>query len=77
MARIFLTIWRRWLKIAEILGNIQLVILLTLVYWTMFILVAVPAKFFSDPLSLRNAGRSRWTHRKSIPDVWENLHKQG
>lgn len=77
MLRFLSTIWDRWLKIAEILGNIQLAILLSLIYWTIFLLIAIPAKLFSDPLSIRSANRSRWVRRETIPDALKNLRKQG
>ena len=77
MLRILSIIWRRWLKIAERLGNIQLAILLSLIYWTMILLVAIPSKALSDPLALHNTNRPRWIRRGPVSDAMENLRKQG
>lgn len=77
MMRIISIIWRGWLKFAEKLGNIQLAILLSLIYWTMILLVAIPSKLLSDPLALRNTNRPKWIRRSPVSDVWEHLRKQG
>jgi hypothetical protein len=39
-----------WLKVAEVLANLQLAFLLTLFYWTLWALVAIPFKLLADPL---------------------------
>jgi hypothetical protein len=69
--------WKRWLKIAEVIGNIQMTIFLTLMYWTVLFLIAVPFKIFSDPLSLRNFGHARWTPLDPKTDVLESMRRQG
>lgn len=69
--------WRRWLKFAELLGNIQMIVLLSLVYWIMLTLVAVPFRLLSDPLALRHPGRSRWVLRAPISHVLESMRRQG
>ena len=46
-------LWSRWLQIAEVIGNIQLTILLTIIYWVLVPLIAVPFKFLADPLLKR------------------------
>ena len=70
-------VWKRWLKFAEIIGNIQMIVFLTLMYWTMVLLIAVPFKVFSDPLSLRKFGHARWKTREPISDVLESMRRQG
>ena len=69
--------WKRWLKVAEIIGNIQMIIFLTLMYWTVLFFIAVPFKIFSDPLCLRKFGRARWHSREPIPNVLESMRRQG
>ena len=56
--------WKRWLKIAEIIGNVQMVVLLSLIYWVMVSTVAVPFKLLADPLTLRPRGQSPWLKRR-------------
>lgn len=71
------TAWKRWLKLAEIIGNIQMTVVLALMYWTVLFLIAVPFKLLSDPLSLRNFGHARWIKREPISDVLESMRRQG
>lgn len=42
--------WNGWLKVAHILGTIQMIIILTLICWTLFALTAIPFKLIADPL---------------------------
>ena len=70
-------LWSRWLQIAEVIGNIQLTILLTIIYWVLVPLIAVPFKFLADPLSVRKSAKPQWIHREPILDVLEQLKKQG
>ena len=77
MLRILAKGWRGWLKFAHILGNIQISIFLTLVYWILFPLWAIPYRLFSDRLALRNPDRARWMSRVPDPDRMESMRKQG
>ena len=70
-------VWRRWIKVAEIIGNIQMIIILSLLYWTIFAVVAIPFKFFADPLRLKHPDRVAWILRDPIADVSEYMTKQG
>ena len=69
--------WRRWMKVGEFLGNFQMIVILTLVYWIVMTLTAIPFKLLADPLALRDASRSRWIQRARVADVLESMRKQG
>ena len=69
--------WRRWLRFAEVLGNIQITILLSLLYWIMLPVWAIPYKVFSDRLALRDARRARWIQRVPGTDWLDSMRKQG
>ena len=69
--------WRRWMKVGEFLGNFQMIVILTLIYWIVMTLTAIPFKLLADPLALRNASRSRWIQRARVADVLESMRKQG
>ena len=77
MIRILGRAWKRWMRIAEVIGNFQMIVLLTVLYWTVVLLIAVPFKLFSDPLGLRGFGRAHWTTREPISDVLESMRRQG
>jgi hypothetical protein len=69
--------WRRWLRFAEILGNIQFTILLSVMYFAVFTWWAIPYKVFSDRLALRDSRRARWTQRVPGADWLDSMRKQG
>ena len=75
--RILSKVWLRWLRFAEIIGNVQMIILLFLLYWTMLAIVAIPFKLLSDPLSLKSPRKGGWVRRPPIPKVLESMRKQG
>ena len=77
MNRIFGKAWRRWLKIAETFGNLQMILILSLVYWTMLAFVALPYKLFADPMAHRTAHRMSWVRRPPVSDVLKSAKKQG
>ncbi len=45
--------WRKWLKIARIIGNFQLRIIFSLFYLLLFSIIGIIFRFFTDPLQLK------------------------
>lgn len=70
-------IWRRWRSIAEVIGNIQMTVMLSLVYWTLLGATAIPYRLLADPLGLRDRLQPRWTSRLDRPQDLESMKKQG
>jgi hypothetical protein len=68
-------VWKGWLKFAEVFGNIQMTILLSLIYWVMVPIVAVPFKLLADPLALRRS--RRWVARNPESIGIDSMRKQG
>jgi hypothetical protein len=64
------TVWKGWLVFAEKLGTVQMIILLTLLYLILVVFMAIPFKFFADPLHLRDRWRLRsgWQAHPGIDD---------
>jgi len=69
--------WRRWIKITTFLGTVQMVVLLSVVYWTMVPLIAIPLKFFSDPLGRRRSTGGVWIKRQPLSQILETMKEQG
>jgi hypothetical protein len=69
--------WRRWINFAHVIGNIQLIIMLSLVYWTLLLLVAIPFRLFADPLTLRPPESAPWVKRHPVSHSLENMRRQG
>ena len=74
--RIARVAWRRWLRFAEILGTIQMTVILSLIYWVMLPIIAVPFKLFADPLTLRSKARAGWVERHSGSQTLDEMKKQ-
>ena len=66
-----------WLKFAEVMGNVQMIILLSICYWTMLAILAIPVKLLSVPLALKRSGKHGWLSRGPVVDVMEWMKKQG
>ena len=70
-------LWQGWLKFAHVLGTIQMVIILTLVYWVMLSVMAIPYRLFADSLGNKGQGRKGWTIREQVADRWTTMKSQG
>ena len=70
-------LWRGWMKFAEIFGNFQMFLILTIVFWVMMLPIALTFKLFADQLSLKKFGGPGWTKRLPKGDVLESMKKQG
>jgi len=68
---------RLWLKLAETIGTIQTVVILSFIYWTIGSISSIPVKLFSDPLSLKKSLQSNWKDHKEPENVLDYLKKQG
>jgi hypothetical protein len=73
----FHRIWRRWIKVTTFLGTVQMVILLSLVYWTMVPVIAIPLKLFSDPLGSQRSTGGIWIERPPLTQILESMKEQG
>ena len=60
---VFRKAWNKWMRFAEIIGTVQMVIILTIMYWVLLSVMAIPFKIFSDPLSLRRSHKVGWVER--------------
>ena len=62
---------------AEIIGNVQMIVILTTIYWTMLLIIAVPFKLFSDPLAFKSNKPIEWHQRAEEKHDLESLRRQG
>ncbi len=76
MRRSLTVAWRGWIRLGEKLGNLQIILLLSLAYWTIGLLSAIPIKLFSDRLSLKKNSEG-WKTHKSPTDIFTSMRKQG
>jgi hypothetical protein len=76
MKRVLGKAWKRWLKFAEIVGNIQLTILLSLIYFLMVPMIALPFKVLADPFRHKRHRDTGWVQREQDSDIAESMKKQ-
>ncbi len=76
MLRSLRVVWRGWIKFGEKLGNLQIILLLSLAYWTIGLASAIPIKLFSDRLALKKNPKG-WKTHKSPTNILSNMYKQG
>jgi len=69
-------IWKKWLSVAQIIGNFQAQVILSVFYLIILNPVGLFFRFFADPLNTRSNRRtnfSKWEHSK---DSLEKARKQ-
>ena len=77
MWRVLKKVWRGWLAVAHVLGTVQMVIILTLVYWALMPLLFIPFGLISDPLRVWRRRRTNWLLRAVPPASVESMRRQG
>ena len=65
-----------WLAFAHLIGTVQMVVLLTVVYWVFIPLMYVPFGLISDPLRLRRSKGSGWREREVPGEAMEYMMRQ-
>ena len=69
--------WRGWLKFAHILGTIWMMIILSLMYWTIFALTAIPYKLLANSPNVRRSSPPRWVQRSANHEILRDMRNQG
>ena len=75
--KVLKSVWKKWLRLAEIIGNFQMLVLLSILYWTLLLIIAIPFKLLSDSLSIRKSAKPRWITREPIDQVMAYMRDQG
>ena len=77
MMRILSSAGRRWMKFAEIMGNIQMTVLLTLIYWSLILVVAIPFKVITGRQASTHQANVHWVSREPVSDLLDSMREQG
>lgn len=73
-------IWSKWITISTFLGNVQMIILLSVMYVTILAVTVLISKICLavSNLNTRNTPQvSGWIRRPSNVDEWESARRQG
>jgi hypothetical protein len=68
---------KAWLRFAQALGTVQMVILLTLVYIVVLTPMAILLKFLDDPFHQRGPHKMLWLHRATEGSSLSDMKRQG
>ena len=59
------------------MGNVQMILVLSIVYWVLVLPFALPFRLLRDPLALKSPRRGGWLKRSPATDILESMRKQG
>ena len=76
MSRVLKNIWRRWLRVAEVIGTVQMIVVLSMIYWVLIPALALPFKLLADPLAKKGPGGARWVQRPVTSNIFESMKRQ-
>ncbi len=66
-------LWKKWLKIAHVIGNFQGQVILTIFYFVFVLPFGILGRIFSDPLRMRKqitkSNFQKWGHGKDTIDT--------
>ena len=74
--RIFRKAWDRWMRFAEMMGTVNLVIILSIIYWTMVTVIAIPFRLAADPLRIKTSEGHGWIVREPFDTDVESMRNQ-
>lgn len=66
-------IWHRWTKIAEVIGNFQIALIFSILYFILVVPIALVAKFNYDFFNLK---KTEWNKVKDTTSSLEKLYNQ-
>ncbi|MEC9292910.1 MAG: hypothetical protein VYC65_01350 [Chloroflexota bacterium] len=70
-------VWNRWIKIAHVIGTVQMMIILTVLFWIAIAPVGIVFRLLSDPLSIKKPAKSNWRQRETPSGGLEFFRRQG
>jgi hypothetical protein len=68
--------WEAWKRFGRFMGNIITRIVLTLLYFTIFLPFGIGARLFTDPLQIKEERNESWNQRKTGDKTLEELTRQ-
>lgn len=68
-------IWHGWIMVANLVGNAQMILILTVIYWLLLPLTAIPMKVVSDPLRFKYKNRAVWLRRAKYLNLKDQGHE--
>ena len=76
MSKNLATIWRYWLAFTMWFGTVQMLLILTVIYWLVVPFIGVPLRILKDPLKQKLNTPAEWIPRESGPLDVETMRNQ-
>ena len=70
------TFWEAWKRFGRFMGNFVTRIVLTLLYFTIFVPFGIGARMFTDPLQVKGERADAWNQRKTGDKNLEEVMRQ-
>lgn len=68
--------WEAWKRFGRFMGNIVTRVVLTLLYFTVFVPFGIGARLFTDPMQVKEERAESWNHRKTGDKSLEEVMRQ-
>ena len=68
--------WELWKRFGRLMGNLITRIILTLLYFTIFLPFGVGARLFTDPLQIKTSRDESWNQRQTGDKTLEEIMRQ-
>ncbi len=68
--------WETWKRFGRFMGNLITRLILTLLYFTIFVPFGVGARLFTDPLLIKTEREKSWNQRESGDKSLEEIMRQ-
>jgi hypothetical protein len=68
--------WETWKRFGRFMGNIITRIILTILYFTIFVPFGIGARLFTDPLQIKGERSESWNKRETGDKNLEEIARQ-
>ncbi|NIT60729.1 MAG: hypothetical protein GWN00_32355 [Aliifodinibius sp.] len=68
--------WEVWKRFGRFMGNLITRVILTLLYFTVFVPFGIGARLFTDPLHVKSDREESWSKRSTGDKTLEELMRQ-
>ena len=68
--------WETWKRFGRFMGNIVTRVVLTILYFTIFVPFGIGARLFTDPLQVKTERDASWNKRRTGDKTLEDIMRQ-
>ena len=68
--------WEAWKRFGRFMGNLITRLVLTILYFTIFVPFGIGARLFTDPLQIKEERKMSWNERKTGDKSLDEIMRQ-